>query len=50
MRENNKKSILFLHVAVMLFGFSGVLAQYIILLGTMAEISHREHLWLVFFS
>ena len=29
MRENNKKSILFLHVAVMLFGFSGVLAQYV---------------------
>ena len=29
MRENNKKRILFLHVAVMLFGFSGVLAQYV---------------------
>ena len=29
MRENNKKSILFLHVAVMLFGFSGVLARYV---------------------
>lgn len=29
MRENNKKSILFLYVAVILFGFSGVLAQYV---------------------
>ena len=29
MRENNKKSILFFNVAVMLFGFSGVLAQYV---------------------